>query len=360
MRHAAPELAMHGVSRGFSGSANVHRFLHSPSCRAANPQTRLRAVDRAAEVVGCALMSTPRVVLTGIATSVLREQGGVAHLQRFLTAGLTRNDVARLVHLGDLQRPRIGWYAAPSLTDSAVRAIRVGGVLGCVSAAESWGIATPPRRLEFVHVSLPPDATRLRRSDDATRHVHAGGDRSVHWHWERRVDRVQGFRVSPVDAILQMAGCGVSPAWLTAAIDSARCATYREPVLDEAATDRLRTLLPLPLRSTVDRSDPRAESPGETFIRLGVADAGIPFDLQVWLTEIYRADLLIDGWLPVESDGMAFHATPGAVARDRERDATLTWLGASPLRFSQQQTETDLAFVVDTIRRTWLNGRTRR
>jgi very-short-patch-repair endonuclease len=305
-------------------------------------------------------MATSAAVLRTTALRVLHEQGGVAHLQRFLAAGMTRNDVAHLLHLGALQRPRIGWYSTPDLDPAAVRAIRVGGVLGCVSAAESWGIATPPRGTDVVHVSLAPDATRLRRSDDAARRVHAGGDKRVHWHWERRNDPPQGFRVSPVDALLQMAGCGVSAAWLTAAIDSARCATYHEPALDDAATARLRALLPWHLRSTVDRSDPRAESPGETFIRLGVEDAGIPFDLQVWLTEIYRADILIDGWLPVESDGMTVHGTPTAVGRDRERDATLTWLGAPPLRFTQRQSEQELPFVVDTIRRIWTarrNGR---
>lgn len=301
-------------------------------------------------------MSTSPAALHALTSRVLKEQGGVAHLQRFLEAGMTRNDVARMVHLGGLQRPRIGWYASPRLDSAAVRAIRVGGVLACVSAAESWGIVTPPRRTDVVHVGLSSDATRLRRSDDAHRHVHAGMDERVRWHWERRHDPVEGFRVSALDALLQLASCCPSTAWLTAAIDSARNESKRPALLDDAAVTRLRELLPDHLRPAVDRSDPRAESAGETFIRLGVEDAGIPFDLQVWLTDIYRADLLIDGWLPIESDGMRYHGTPAGVAHDRERDATLSRLGAPPLRFSHRQATDELPFVVDTIRRRWRAG----
>lgn len=301
-------------------------------------------------------MSTSPAVLRSLAAGVLSEQGGVAHLQRFLAAGMTRNDVARMVHLGGLQRPRIGWYAAPNLEEHAVRAIRVGGVLGCVSAANSWGIITPPHRPDIVHVSLAPDATRLRRSDDARRRVPAGADKHVRWHWDHRQDPPHGFRVSPLDALAQMASCGTSPSWLTAAIDSARNGASHPPILSETNVGRLRDLLPAHLRPAVDRSDPRAESSGETFIRLGVLDADIPFDLQVWLTDLYRADLLVDGWLPIESDGMAYHGTPEGTARDRERDATLSWLGSRPLRFSQRQAVEELPFVVDTIRRVWRNG----
>jgi very-short-patch-repair endonuclease len=107
----------------------------------------------------------------------------------------------------------------------------------------------------------------------------------------------------------------------------------------------------------VDRSDARAESAGETFIRLGIEDADIPFDLQVWLTSLYRTDLQVDGWLPVESDGMEFHSSREAVLRDRERDTTLARLDTAPLRFSQHQAEHDLPFVVDTIAHVWRQGR---
>jgi very-short-patch-repair endonuclease len=154
-----------------------------------------------------------------------------------------------------------------------------------------------------------------------------------------------------------MASCGTSLHWLIAAIDSARNEAQHPAILDESNVRRLRELLPAHLRTAVDRSDARAESSGETFIRLGVEDAGIPFDLQVRLTEIYRADLLIDGWLPVESDGMQYHGTTDGVAGDRERDATLSWLGARPLRFSQRQVVEELPFVADTIHRVWRAGR---
>ena len=118
-------------------------------------------------------MTTDRALLIRTARRVLAEHAGVAHLQRFVDAGLSGTQVAHLKHLGVLLRPRIGWYADPVVPAAGIRAVRVGGVLGCTSAAASWGIVVPEgvdRRLE---VSLVPGTTRLRRADDATRRAWA-------------------------------------------------------------------------------------------------------------------------------------------------------------------------------------------
>jgi hypothetical protein len=148
-------------------------------------------------------MATTIDTLAHVATTVLAEHGGVAHLQRFLHAGLSREDVAHLRHLGVLVRPRTGWYAAPDLPDAAVAALRVGGVLGCVSAARSWGIVTPGASRSTTHVSLTRTTTRMRRTDDAGRRARAGTDRAARWHWETRLDPVRGWRVSPLDALVR-------------------------------------------------------------------------------------------------------------------------------------------------------------
>jgi very-short-patch-repair endonuclease len=46
----------------------------------------------------------------------------------------------------------------------------------------------------------------------------------------------------------------------------------------------------------------------------------------------YRADFLIDEKLVVEIDGAAYHSSPEAVARDRQRDADMRREGYSILR----------------------------
>ena len=108
-----------------------------------------------------------------------------------------------------------------------------------------------------------------------------------------RTGAVRGWRVSPLDALLQMASC-VEWRWLVAAIDSARCTAQREALLDEVDVARLRELLPAHLRSAVDRSDPRSETAGETFVRLAAEDAGLRFEPNVRVTDRYRIDGPLD------------------------------------------------------------------
>ena len=294
-------------------------------------------------------MATDRAALLLTAQDVLRRGDGVAHLQRFLQAGLTREHVGHLRHLGVVVRARIGWYVSPDVPRSGVMAVGVGGVLGCAAAARSWGIVVPPR-LDRLEVSIEPGTTRLRRSDDPTRRAFAATEPDVRWHWEERADPPLGWRVTPLDALLQLASC-VEWRWLVAAIDSARCTAQREALLDDRALVRLRDLLPAHLKDAVDRSDARSETAGETFVRLAAEDAGLRFEPNVRMTDGYRVDGLVDGRLPIEIDGAATHAGRDAMEHDRARDATLAFWGAHTLRFSENEAVQRTAFVIETIRR---------
>ena len=118
----------------------------------------------------------------------------------------------------------------------------------------------------------------------------------------------------------------------------------------------LRAALPSRLVDAVDRSDPRSDAAGETFIRLELDDRRIPRRPQAWLTELYRTDLLVDEWLPVESDGLKHHSGK-AVVRDRERDAVLAYLDRQPLRFTHVSAVRETAWVGDVIERIWRRGR---
>jgi hypothetical protein len=300
-------------------------------------------------------MTADRALLVQTARRVLAEHDGIAHLQRFVDAGMTGTQLAHVKHLGAVVRPRIGWYADPSVPDQGIRAVRVGGVLGCTSAAASWGLVVPEGADRRLEVSIVPGTTRLRRTDDAKRRAWASSEPDVRWHWDRRADPPAGWRVSAVDAILQLASC-VEWRWLVAAIDSARCTAQHAAVLSEAEVVRLRALLPEHLRSAVDRSDPRSETSGETMVRLAAEDAGIPFVPNQRVTSAYRPDGLVAGWLPIDIDGMETHAGVAAVERDRVRDATIAQFGTPPLRFSQNSAVRETAWVVETIRRVWLRG----
>jgi len=295
--------------------------------------------------------------VTAIAIAVLLHREGVAHVSAFLAAGLTRHQVAALFRQGVLLRPRIGWYADPALPLDSVRAVRVGGVLGAVSAAASYGLPVPEGADAVLHVSLEDNAGRLRHSRNRTRHVAAGEEDGVRRHWLPRLEPVRGHRVAVVDALLQLAGC-VPFEWFVAALDQAmRAPRGGSALIGGASLGRLRSALPARLREACDLADGRAESPIETIVRLGLVRLGIPFDLQVWMLPYHRVDFLIGGWLVVEVDGKRYHASDEQFEADRERDALFAAWGYRVLRFSYRQVVEDLPSVLDVIAAVVARGR---
>lgn len=95
-------------------------------------------------------------------------------------------------------------------------------------------------------------------------------------------------------------------------------------------------------------SDPRSESPAETWARLACLDAGIPPDvLQLLvlspdgriLARVDLAWLLSDGrWLLVEIDGRDEHDTPAALYRDRPRQNSISTDRTIIRRFTGKET----------------------
>ena len=291
------------------------------------------------------------------ARSVLASFDGVAHISAFLAAGLTRHQVAALFRQGVLLRPRIGWYADPALPHDAIRAVRVGGVLGGTSAARSYELPLPEGADAELQVSLTDNASRLRHSRDRTWHVAAGDEEDVRLHWQPRLEAVRGYRVAVVDALLQLALC-VPFDWFVAAIDKALHVPRDGAALMSATSlALLRAALPERLRSAVDLADGRSESPIETIVRLGLIRMGIAFHVQVWMLPYHRVDFLVGGWLIIEVDGKRYHVEEESFEADRERDALFAAWGYRVLRLSYRQVTEDLPWALDLIRTLVERGR---
>ena len=282
----------------------------------------------------------------GIAQQVLLRHQGVAKLATFLAAGLTAHQVAALHRRGFLDRPRSGWYTDPAIPWRGKHAIRVGGVLTCVSACDSFGLPVPLEGRRALHVRLQNNAPRVRHHRDRRHYVVPGEDREVVRHWSVEDGTPSGWRTPILESLVVAAQC-VPLDWWIAALDAAfHRPRDGEPLLASGDLDRLRALIPAKLRPALELIDVDAESCIETLLRLAMQRRGIgPVTSQFVPHPAHRADFLVGSRLLVEADGAAFHDEDA----DRVRDAFLTALGYRVLRFSYLEIVYDIESVLDRI-----------
>lgn len=252
--------------------------------------------------------------------------------RELVAAGATRSQLAWAVGTGRLVRIRIGHYSLPDLDEPTRRAIRVGGRLACVSALERVGVwvrdspAAP-------HVHLEPTKSRLRGPDDMKARYLKRYRCTLHW--GALVASADDARVSGIDALIQAIGC-LPRVDAIATIDSAlrlRVADIRELRQHPA------------FASLLAHVDARAESGLETYVRVPLKDLGFRVQPQFRIAGVGRVDILVEGRVIVETDGRQFHES----VRDRRRDALLTALGYTVLRFDYAQVIHDLPSVQRSI-----------
>ncbi len=281
-----------------------------------------------------------------IAIRVLTEHDGIARIDEFMAAGLKRHQIAAIFRRGVMNRPRNAWFADPDVPWQGKHAVRVGGVLACVSASASWGLPVPPEAWRHLHVAVAATASHLRHNRDRTREVKAGEDAEVELHWVDLVDPAQGWRTSLVDTLLQVVDC-VPADWFVAALDAALHRPWEgEPILSEAEYGRFRGLLPRRKQPLLSLVDPLAGSCLETLLRLGLVRRGIgPLTLQFSPDGRRFVDVLVGDRLIVEADGEEFHDPE----KDAIRDAAFRSLGYVVLRFSYEEIVFHLDEVLDKI-----------
>lgn len=244
-----------------------------------------------------------------------QERGvSVAILRRLLDAGLIR----RMFH---------GAYVATQTTDSiqlraAALKLVVPPYAVVTDRAAGWLHGMPVLR-RGAHLS-PPDIEVCQMID--SRMVRRGVDGHRRGLLPDDIEMVHGVRVTtPLRTALDL-GRMLWRYDALAALDAVlRIGVDHEKLLDEIARFRgyrgviqLRTLAPL--------ADPRAESPGESALRLHWYDAGLPRpDLQLWVDDdagvpIYRLDVpCAEVRFATEYDGEEFHSTAADLEHDEVR-----------------------------------------
>lgn len=98
----------------------------------------------------------------------------------------------------------------------------------------------------------------------------------------------------------------------------------------------------------LDLGNGLAESGLESIVRLLAVDLGLSVAIQVRFPRLARADLLIEGWVIVETDGDEFHDEK-VTTKDRRRDAALVARGYTVLRFRYAQVVYELESVARAI-----------
>lgn len=265
----------------------------------------------------------------------LESLGGVASKWRLNERGVTDWEIGRARHDGRIVRIRRAWYAVPGADPATCAAVRVGGMLTCVSLLHAVGVWTAPS--DALHVSVAANASRLRSA--ASARIPFEPATGVLLHWRPRPGATVAPRDSVIGSLLETVGCA-SEHDVVAMTDSA----LRQGLV---TYDELRRAgMPKRLLRLADVS---AESGGETYVRLRLRAMRCLFRTQVPIAGVGRVDFLLGDRLVLEVDGYAFHGDRTAFERDRARDLELVARGYLVIRVSYRQVIDDWPRIARSI-----------
>lgn len=249
------------------------------------------------------------------------------------------------VRSGVLLRVRRDHYALPSTDLHVLRAVRVGGRLGCMTALRAFGIFGFEGQVTHIH--LPRELSRARSPHDRRHHLTRANRAGTELHWSALLEPEAGSEVSVgvVDALAQTVRC--SPPHL--ALASIENALFLGKV-DGAGIADLFAGLGSEHQFLRARIDPRSESGQETVLRTALEDAGLRSEIQVLIPGVGRVDGVVEGRLIWEADSRLAHDGWELHVRDRDRDIDAARLGYMSLRPAYNRTIHRTNEVVDAIR----------
>jgi very-short-patch-repair endonuclease len=254
----------------------------------------------------------------------VRRRGGVAR-----RSSLPRRQVERAVADGRLVAPRRGVVALAHSDPGLLQVLALGGVLSCASAAVAHGldVIDPPRQ---VHVTIPRG-----------RELPLGPGLVVH----RRAVPAEAYATTLPRTAADCARC-LDERDALVVIDS----VLRRGVAKAEVLAQLWGRGSADARRVVGSADGRSGSSGETCARFALARAGFTVEPQVFISQVGWVDLLVDGRLVVEVDGLAYHSDGRQFALDRRRDARLQLLGFLVVRFTWLDAVRRPEYVVSVVR----------
>lgn len=244
---------------------------------------------------------------------VLRRWGGVARRGDLFGDGVARAELEAALAAGILVRPRRGIYALPDADPVLVRCAATSSLLTCVSAARHHG---------FWVVREPEEAHILRmdgRYDSGRAVVH----RQSWWPPEPR-----SHVASRPDVLLHALRC----------LPELEALVMVESAAQKGLSlDFLRQRLPgrrnAAARRVLDAVGSGADSLLETLAREHLRRAGLGVQPQVEVEGVGWMDVLVEGFVDVETDGRV-HNEPAQRAKDYRRDRAAQLRGYEVLRYT--------------------------
>ncbi len=276
-------------------------------------------------------------------------QHGVVARRQLLALGFNAREIEHRVGQGRLHPVMRGIYAVgwPRLTReqrwmAGVLACGEDAVLSNRSAAELWGIGM--ERGGRIDVSVCR-RTRLRRPGICVRSRPGLAKADITC---RDDIPVTGIVQTLVDIAAEL-----SPMAVERAVNEADKRDLIDP-------ETLRTALRAhegepgvrPLRAILDsRTFRLSDSDLEILFRPIAVEAGLPLPLTKQMVNGFEVDFFFPELkLVIETDGLRYHRTPSAQARDARRDRTHTLTGMTPLRFTHYEVKHEAPKVVRTLK----------
>lgn len=278
--------------------------------------------------------------------SVIDSFGGIARRDQILASGRSGTDITAAVRRGEIRRVRRAHYATPGASRDAVLAVRVGGRLGGLSAARSYGVWGGFD--DDLHVVVTPNASRLRVVRSATDTTPDLDDHPLALHWVDAAHARECWRVPLLEALRQVARW-CDPESALAALDTAVDLGLTSGVQLRAAFSGE----PISSRLRAASARPGSGSGYESIVVRRLEALGLRVRQQVWIAGVGRIDAEVEDAVLIEVDGFEFHRSLEAFEADRIRDAGLAARDRVVVRLGTRRIREDwngcLADILDAL-----------
>lgn len=249
---------------------------------------------------------------------------GVAHYDEVVRGPQDRSTVALALSAGLLQRPSPRLLVVPGTDPRVVKARQLRARLTCASAAQVLGYPMWTKDCRL-HLALGRNhALRPSQGRDLSATV-------IH-----RLSQVTALTVDdfPLVAPAEVVACCLRCLDELDAVSVADAALNRGDVSREEVMELLGGRYCAQARRRLGLAEPATRSPLETRVRLALRALGLRVEAGAMVEGVGEVDLLVEGWLVVETDGFEFHSSPEQFAADRHRDQVAVSQGLVPLRLT--------------------------